>query len=282
VTIIYSLTYAAFVYDTYTDVFPNPLWQYLAFSVTGFLWLCMAVSYYLIIHRGPGYVPYNWQATRHSSYDWITEMNNIVVFSEQGEQARTSQRPPRASFSINARRFVLRADHFCLWARSWIGLKNYRFFLLMTIYAFLYMIAYAGFRVFWILHIIKKWQWIYLLGSITTLFVIIVGCFALCYFWRGSVNAVRNITQVELHKRNEAGEVNPVNEFDKGCGRNCEEICGPRWLMPCWIFPCCACFQLAENGLYLENVNEFTELENQRSEFSVVKDPPHARRSCCA
>jgi hypothetical protein len=193
-------------------------------------------------------------------------MSSIVVYREQGEMARGSVRPPRASFSVNARRFVLRADHFCLWAQSWIGLKNHRFFLLMTFYAVVYMLGYVACRVFWVLSIIKEWKWFYLLGAVNTLFVMVAGCIACWHFCKGSRNAIRNWTVVELHKQQQS---NDVNHFDKGCVRNCEEICGPKWLLPCWIVPCCACFQLAENGMYTDMVSYST--DGHSSQFSVVQ-----------
>jgi hypothetical protein len=200
----------------------------------------------MIIYKGPGYVPYNWGKVQRPRCTWADEMTNMVVYQEQSQIARESVRPPRSSFTITARRFVLRADHFCIWARSWIGLKNHRYFLLLTFYAFFYMLSYLGFRAVWVLHIVRlrKWEWIYLIGAVATALITIPGLIGLFHFCRGSRNAIRNATTVEVYKK----QIMP--ELDHGCIANCEEICGPRWLMPCWIFPCCACFSGLEDGFY--------------------------------
>jgi hypothetical protein len=267
VTLAFIFTHLVFIYDVYRDVFPNSLWLYIALAITTYIWLCLCVSYYLLICRGPGYVPYNWASDPRAPYDWNAAMTNIVVFSEQADQARGSARPPRASFSINARRFVLRADHFCLWAQSWVGLKNHRFFLLMTFYAILYMVCYVGFRVFWVLHIIKKWNWLYVIGTACSLFVIIAGGIAVWHFCIAARNVIWNVTNIELFKgRSSDEEVN----YDRGWVSNCEEICGPRWLMPCWLIPCCACFQPAEDGMYERgHAKEFSDHGAHKSDFSV-------------
>lgn len=49
--------------------------------------------------------------------------------------------PKRSCFSKDARRFVLRADHFCQLGKSWIGLKNYRYYLLTCFHSFLFSIS---------------------------------------------------------------------------------------------------------------------------------------------
>jgi hypothetical protein len=134
----FAVTHASLIYDA-----PGTLpmfWWVVTIGATSLVWLCIAVSYIMIICKGPGYVPYNWATTQVLSYAWAEEMANMVLYQEQAQLARGSARPPRSSFSVTARRFVLRADHFCVWAQSWIGLSNHRYFLLMMFYALFYML----------------------------------------------------------------------------------------------------------------------------------------------
>jgi hypothetical protein len=65
-------------------------------------------------------------------------MDSIAIYSEQEAFAPAADRLPRASFSIDTRRIVLRTDHFSRWAHSWIGLLNHHYFFLMTSYVALY------------------------------------------------------------------------------------------------------------------------------------------------
>jgi hypothetical protein len=270
VTLSFLITHGIFIYDTYSGIFPSSIWLYSAISIVSFVWLCLSFSYYFLICRGPGYVPYTWSTNPQDHYDWPSDMSNIVVFAEQAQIARSSPRPPRASFSQNARRYVLRADHFCLWGQSWIGLKNHRFFLLMTFYAFLYMVCYVGFRVFWFIHIIKEWTWLSVIGLAATLFVIIAGSIGIWHFCFGARNVIWNLTNIELHKGQDLSGI--LRKFDRGCIRNCEEICGPRWLMPCWLFPCCACFRPMENGMYDSHAHEEIGADTGQSESGLMQE----------
>ena len=69
-------------------------------------------------------------------------MRDIAIYNDQVKLARSSpDRPKRSCFSKDARRFVLRADHFCKLGKSWIGLKNYRYFLLTCFYCFIFSVS---------------------------------------------------------------------------------------------------------------------------------------------
>jgi hypothetical protein len=246
VSVLFLLSQASFVYDTLT---PTPFWWFVGGCCgVGFLGLCVVVSYVATIARGPGYVPYNWAVTRQKGYTWRQCMDNMVVFQEQSEYAKGAARPPRASFSIDARRFVLRADHFCVWLQSWIGIRNHRYFLLMTSYSFLHAVAYTAFRLWWFRGVLAGIHWRHCFGLAASAFVVGAGLFGLLWFVIGVRNLCDGVTAIEKWNKRRS-------EFTKEtfCG-NCEEVCGQRRWMLCWIIPLFCCLEPGEDGFYSQGI----------------------------
>ncbi|OHS99748.1 hypothetical protein TRFO_33787 [Tritrichomonas foetus] len=64
--------------------------------------------------------------------------SGIISTDSQYTWAKLQRRPPRSILSKSARRIVIRPEHFCLWASSWIGKRNHKFFILFNFYGFLY------------------------------------------------------------------------------------------------------------------------------------------------
>ena len=230
--------------------------------VLGFSLVCTSVSYVLTIYIGPGYLPYNWSVSRKSVYTFEEMMSSMAIYQEQVDFGRTNERPPRASFSYDARRYVLRADHYCEWTKSWIGLKNHRFFLLVTFWASFYCIFYIASRFFWFKGIIldllahKTVNAMSIIGVVYCIFFIIIGPFSSYHFFISLINASKNITLIEKwNKRDPA--------FSKGgCCSNLSEICGSKLLFMFWPFPC-FCLSPTEDGFY----NCLYDEENQNSSY---------------
>jgi hypothetical protein len=257
ISIVFLITFASLIYDI-LPVFPKKLYLIIAIATMSFLAFCVILSYFLIIVRGPGYVPYTWERTRRKQYTWEEFMTNMVVYSEQEALARAAARPPRSSFSIDARRFVLRADHFCLWCQSWVGLLNHRYFLLMTGYVPVYALAYLVCRVFWVAWIADgHFSWWILIGAVSTFVTTVPGLIGVHYFCQAARNVIDGVTAVELFHNRAIGK-------NQGCVSNCEEICGPLGCCCCWCCPFCVCIEPAEDGFY----SEATPVPGSTEEFS--------------
>jgi hypothetical protein len=248
----FLITFASFIYDTY-DSCPNRPCTIAALTVTSFLALSIIVAYFATIIRGPGYAPYNWSRMPRTSFTSGEFMDNMVLYKEQQEFARSARRRLRASFGIEARRFVLRADHFCLWGQTWIGIRNHRYFLLMTFYAFLYMACYVGFRVFWLQKTIQSFLdgekrpriiVCIIIGGLSMIAVVGSGAFAGYHFAVACRNLIDGQTSVELYK-----DEPPVFE-NHTCLDNFEEVCGSRKLLFFWLFPFFVCVEPLSDGFY--------------------------------
>lgn len=232
-------------YDIYTHCNENII-RYTLIAVLGFIYLMSVMSYILIIVCGPGYLPYNFTFSKGVNYTWEEEMKSFVIYREQMEYARQrSERAPRSSFSVSARRFVLRADHYCLWTESWIGLKNHRYFMTMTLWVTLYCLYWIGTHYFWLLKWLSKdlvlWNKIVALACGVSLVPVLF--LAILHFFNAFINLIHNVTAIEKWKGLK------TTSYDDGCFNNFYEVCGSKYCVLLWIFPC-FCFKPGEDGLY--------------------------------
>lgn len=265
ITIFFLLIYALIAYQiiVYSANSPNRKFAWIALGVISTVFLFLIISYFTVIIRGPGYLPYNYAYTRKKDLNWKETIDTFAVYQEQVEFARKNPRPPRSAFSVTARRFVLRADHFCLWTESWIGHYNYRYFLLMTFYAFLFsllsILSYHWWAVYFfvdhkdelksaksILSII-----IPILTGIFLLIIVVMGAF---YFIRGFKNLYKNITGIEHYKG-----VN-ISIYNKGCLENFSEVCGKKYCCLFWWIPIFF-FKPSVDGLYQQYQNHAEQFE---------------------
>ncbi|OHS98667.1 DHHC zinc finger domain containing protein [Tritrichomonas foetus] len=256
---LYDIIAFSDILDQFHDHHLKFSYAWVAVGLITLIFLFMTVSYFGVLCIGPGYLPYNWSQTRKTELTWEETKNSFVVYKEQVEFARAAERPPRSSFSISARRYVLRADHFCLWTESWIGLKNHRFFLLMTFYEILFTVTFICVHHWWAVYFfsihyseIKRAANIVqiIIPLIITVALILVSCMAVYHFFVAAKNLARNLTSIERFKGIKPSD----NEFDKGCFNNCAEVCGKKIFCPLWFIPF-FCFKPLEDGLYLDHAS---------------------------
>ena len=247
-SLFFIASFAVFFIDTshtinWSHPFPSLKLETIAFSIISVVFFFVALSYFLIIFIGPGYMPYNWCVSKQTDYDFETMMSSIAVYKEQMLYGQTHERPERSSFSTDARRYVLRADHFCWWTQSWIGLKNQRYFLLLTFWFSVYCLLYIGFRYHWAYDIINEcikgngFDYASIPGWIFVLILIGMFFFSFRLFVVSALNLARNVTLIEKWKMKKANK--PVTSYTPGrsCLDNCQDVCGPKECIPCWPFP---------------------------------------------
>ena len=123
--------------------------------VDGLLMLLFLVSYYRAIFDGPGYYPFYWAlGVDNNVPDAFDESDDnpllgrcnfdpppagIISNELQLKWARSQPRPPRSMVSRSARRIVIRPDHYCQYTQSWIGKRNFKFFILFNFYTVLFV-----------------------------------------------------------------------------------------------------------------------------------------------
>ena len=209
-------------------------------TILAFLFL---YSYYRIIRDGPGYFPFYYPLSHREGDGEDVGLlehdcgspSGIISRREQDTWARKQKRPNRCIVSATARRIVIRPDHFCDWTQTWIGKRNYKFFLLFNTWGFIYIclflvVAFAA-------SIIETngnqspiigVYFIYIFTAF--LFVVFTGLFMCSH----CSQMCSNVTSWE-----DWNHV-PPDRYDEGCVRNTEDVCGSarQWyLWPCPVSP---------------------------------------------
>jgi hypothetical protein len=239
VCLLFLIIYASLVLDIIikpVDYFQQHTnIKYCLIGVVSFLFLMLAFSYFATIVIGPGYYPFNWAETKKREYSWEEQMDGVAVNDDQVEYVAQNDHPVRCSWSKEARRYVIRADHFCKWTKTWVGVKNHRYFILTTLYCFLFCTFDLLGLLPEVLTNIKSKTTTSITIRISASILIIVDLlmifFSLKLLFPSLINLSKNITQTEKHNKKICDYSKPT------CLDNFEEICGPKNAILCWIFP---------------------------------------------
>lgn len=129
----------------------NPIIKYISIIIMTIMCAIYLASYYLTIAHGPGYFPFYYSAYLKGTINNETypDINGIedcpagyISNSQQHLYASVNPKPNRSILAKSARRIVIRPDHMCVWAATWIGKKNMKSFILFNIYGPIYCIIY--------------------------------------------------------------------------------------------------------------------------------------------
>ena len=189
-------------------------------------------SFTLTIIEGPGYYPFSYiHDDGNCPSMWSGIQSTIDQYSWVQIQ---SKRPPRSTFFKTAHRYVLRPDHFCDWAGSWIGKRNYKFFVLFNFYGFLYLTLFT-------IYMIRSLILFCMNFSISVYFIlsiiyILMGCFFSFmtgkFFVVSILNLLKNVTYWEILTHNDSFKLNKNNWIE-----NFRDVFGPRPLSArCGLF----------------------------------------------
>ncbi|KAH0794223.1 DHHC zinc finger domain containing protein [Histomonas meleagridis] len=231
-------------YDSIVYI-PNKTISYIFLVIFILIALALAFAYFSTIIASPGYLPYDYaHYSDLQNLTWENLMDSIVTYQEQLDYARQSKRPPRSSFSVLARRFVLRADHYCYWTESWIGIKNQRYFMLTLSWADLFVLAWFLVHIWWFRNECVNYQYLHLYIYLGIVIGFIAFCSATYYLLRAVSHVKHNLTSIEIWKKSAK-----ATDYDKGCFNNFAEVCGEKKYCPLWFCPCVP-LEPVENGLY--------------------------------
>lgn len=134
-----------------------------------FLMFLFLVSFIRTAYDGPGYYPFYWSLgdnpiiSNDESIPFKPKFDppiaGIISNDQQLTWARSQRRPPRCIVAKSSRRIVIRPDHYCKYSETWIGKRNFKFFILFTFYGFLFvgLIFLCGLVV--LFNSIRKGEW---------------------------------------------------------------------------------------------------------------------------
>jgi hypothetical protein len=198
------------------------------------------LSYVRVITDGPGFFPF-YHPMEHAPRDgrgrWLLapgddhSPSGVISSPEQKAWAKARARPHRCILSTVGRRIVIRPDHFCGWTESWIGKRNYKFFLLFNVWGTLYNALFLAVDVMAMvdafeehgLSLLTMGQFVY---AILALVFLIMQCMFVESHGRGMINGR---TQWEIWNG-----IDP-RRYDQGCRQNTEDVCGNG---SCWCWWC--------------------------------------------
>ena len=199
--------------------------------------LLFLVSFIRTAYDGPGYYPFYWALgdnpiiSNDESYPFKSKFDppvaGIISNDQQLMWARSQKRPPRGILSKSLRRIVIRPDHYCKYTETWIGKRNFKFFILFGLYGFLFdgLIFLCG--LFVLYDCFKKGNW----GLFNFRFMIMVAgeitsfefCGLLLSFLTVSIaSVIRGTTDWERSNKL------PIEKFaHKTVIENIEDVMGP-------------------------------------------------------
>jgi hypothetical protein len=179
-----------------------------------FLW-----SYIGTVFRDPGFLPFSWAATRRTKYDWDDLMSGTVTSAEQINYVQAMPRPPGCSFSRSSGRYVMRADHICVWVSTWVAKRNHKQFILFLAWggvlgASLFAWRFATPRPF--MEVKMDWAGVVSLVALMTnaAFAITLGASAVSFF----VDVLGNRTKIQKMKGEGAPPVSRIDALRQICG----------------------------------------------------------------
>ena len=240
ISLVYVLITILALYDLFA--FPAPtLGRGLFCAIFIVSTLCLSISYFMVIARGPGYLPFNYRT--NPSTRWEDLMSSIVVYKEQEAYARDHPGPPRSAFTRHAKRFVLRADHHCQWMESWIGIRNHRHFMLTLVWAIVYIAVWYSMHAWFYKRMFSPFHWTHVASLVVMALLLIPLLISVNQLVRSMRDLARNITMRERVKKYRA------EAYDKGCFNNYAEVCGEKRYCCLWVWPCFP-LEPVENGMY--------------------------------
>ena len=196
------------------------------------LLLMFLICYTKTITVGPGYYPFSYfhdQTNNEPQAYWCGIQSSDI----QRNWVLLQNEIPRANFFRTAHRYVIRPDHFCDWAASWIGKRNYKFFMLFNFYGVLYLGLMTAYMVRFFIHYINPIK-INAYIFLSAFYMCMAGGFTLL---TGNflVNTMTHTYQNQTNWEN-WNNIHP-DSFNKHSWReNMEDVCGNTSCF-LWFFP---------------------------------------------
>lgn len=190
-----------------------------------FLW-----SYYAAVCMDPGFLPYDWVKTKKFFYTWQEQLSGLAVTQPQKDFAKEQQnRPPHCSFSQTSGRYVIRADHICVWIANWVGKRNHKQFMLLNLWGFVYCALLFGFNFAVKENIFERKTHLLILQIVSIAIEIMFGGVMICFFFQSLYDLAKNRTKIQK-MRGENGD------SSYSCMDSMREVCGTG--SKClWCFP---------------------------------------------
>ena len=124
------------------------------FSISGTMRIIMRgslflsiICYVLLLYEGPGYLPYyypdEYKKLPNGEPDYVSGLS--LTFDQRKKMSSIANGLPSfIDYFSCVKSFVIRPDHFCRWAGTFIGVKNHKLFVLFCFYSLIFFIAFSS------------------------------------------------------------------------------------------------------------------------------------------
>ncbi|XP_076273376.1 palmitoyltransferase ZDHHC20-A-like isoform X2 [Rhynchophorus ferrugineus] len=143
-------------------------------------------------------------------------------------------KPDRAHHCSTCQKCYLKMDHHCPWTNNCIGFLNYKSFILLILYTFLYCFYYIVSTTSYLLHSLENLQYeLHIPICVAYSVAVIIGVITFIFFWYHIYLVGRNETTLEnVHNPT---FIEDDLTFDLGTYQNVIEVFGDKWYL--WFLP---------------------------------------------
>jgi hypothetical protein len=146
ISLITFYCYSLFIIASFIR-FTLPIIRILSIIESTISTILFHITYLHAVCRDPGYLPFNWDSDEpRTKYSWRELMSGTAIDENQQRFVHYSRYPPGCSFSKTYGRFVIQADHVCVWIANWVGKRNHKHFLLMMVWGAIASVSLFGWR----------------------------------------------------------------------------------------------------------------------------------------
>ncbi|KAJ6228402.1 palmitoyltransferase [Anaeramoeba flamelloides] len=190
------------------------------------------ISYLRTLITNPGFVPISYFANKCQNPE---KLYDFPIGKIQHQYYHDQERPPRSRYSETFHSLIFKADHICYLVGNFIGLKNYKFFILSLFYFTIESIL-SLIIIFNYLFSIEKLHYL-LLAIITGIISLVFGAFLLRTLIIHIQLISKNTTWLESQQINDRKKKGQIKEniYDLGCYKNYKQVLGKDLIF--WFFP---------------------------------------------
>lgn len=243
--IVSSYIFTVLLVFTSFDNFP--ILRCVGYTILFILYL---LSYVRMIIDGPGYFPFSFPKEVPNTTTFQSENSPAGVVSDQVQLqwAKRQSGPNRCVFSSTIGRYVIRPDHYCTYAATWIGKRNHKYCFLFTFYGTIYIGLFIILAFYGILASPEN--------TLTFIILFIYAMASVFIFFLSAYRAFITLKSIFINYTSwESWNDVDLNQYNKGLKYNFQDVFGTRNILT-WLLPVSPFIDMTNKEL-IKNYDEY-------------------------